>query len=80
MANSLKQYVIIGFNTEKEARNALNSTIEFFRSGSTNSDDLSRCEGNIVYFRVETLDEKALLENYLLNQPGAQPKGCLCKE
>ena len=79
MAVNLKKYAVVGFDSELSARNALRSALEQFRKGHTPAGDLSRCEGNIVYLHADNLQEKNLMENFLLNQHGAQPKGCRCK-
>ena len=79
MASSLKQYVVVGFISESAAKDALDATLAQFRKWNTPLGDLSRTEGNMVYLHVSNHRERTLIENFLLSQHGAQPKGCRCK-
>lgn len=79
MAINLKEYVVVAFHTEAEAHSALNSTLQRFKKQVMHAYELSHVEKNIVFIHVENPQEKALVENFLLTQKGAQPKGCRCK-
>ena len=57
MAPSLKKYVAVGFFSEQEAQQALSVALAQFRKGCSTSDDLTHCEGNIVYLCAESKHE-----------------------
>lgn len=78
MALRFKKYVAVGFFSKQEAQQAMSAALEHFRKGRANCDNLSRCEGNIVYFQLDSKSERASIKTFLLNQPGAQPEGSLC--
>lgn len=78
-SRSLRQYAIVGFLSEIEAQSAMQVALREFRSDLSTFHNLSHCEGNIVYLHARSLEEKKYIENFLLAQPGAQPRGCRCK-
>lgn len=77
-SGSLKQYAVVGFLSDDEAHSAMKAALREFRSDLSTFHNLSHCEGNIVYLHARNLEEKKYIENFLLAQPGAQPKGCRC--
>lgn len=79
MANSLNQYAVVGFLSELDAHNAMQAALTVFKRWCANCRDLSYCDNNIVYLHSENPNEKEIIENFLLTQKGAQPKGCRCK-
>lgn len=79
MAVSLRQYAVVGFLSEKDALNAMRAALNQFQRRTFPSQDLSHCDGNIVYFHSDDATERSIIENFLLEQEGAQPRGCRCK-
>ena len=75
MAIALKKFVVVGYHTSAEAKCALDSAVKFFHSGFPRSSDLSYQKENIVYFYLTDNSRKNEVETFLLEQPGAQPKG-----
>lgn len=79
MASSLKRYAVVGFMSEEDALSAMNAAIKKFQKRSYPFRDLSYCDGNIVYLHSGDEMERRMIEDFLLEQEGAQPKGCRCK-
>ncbi len=75
---SLKKYVVVGFVTKQDAQVAFNAALARFGRKSIPSSNLSRCEGNLVYFLPNNSAERTRIESFLLSQQGSQPKGCYC--
>lgn len=78
-SGSLRQYAIVGFLSETEAQSAMQAALREFKSHLSNFNNLSYCKGNIVYLQAQSPEEKKYIENFLLMQKGAQPRGCRCE-
>ena len=75
---SLKEYAVVGFVSAEDAEKAFDVATSRFNIKNRPVHNLSRQDGNIVYMHVVGV-KKSIVEDFLLRQPGAQPKGCRFK-
>jgi len=75
----LNRYIVVSFHSAKQAQRAFEDTLASFDQTLPMRLDLSRVEGNTVYYMCTKMsDIDHAIEHFLLAQDGAQPKGCHC--